>query len=94
MCLEIKNDANEDICKNSPTSDNSIKCKLNVEKGNECQEYNDNKDENEEKNEESTDIKNDNNQNNNSDNNEKNNDQENNEYYYKLSLYLFVLFLL
>ena len=94
MCLEIKNDANEDICKNSPSSDNSKKCKLNVEKGNECQEYNNNKDENEEKNEESTDIKNDNNQNNNSDNNEKNNDQENNEYYYKLSLYLFVLFLL
>ena len=94
MCLEIKNDANEDICKNAPTSDNSKKCKLNVEKGNECQEYNDNIDENKENNKESADNKNDNNQNNNSGNNEKNNDKENNEYYYKLSLYLFVLFLL
>ena len=47
-----------------------------------------------ENNEESNDNNNANNQNNNSGKNEKNNDKENNEYYYKLSLYLFVLFLL
>ena len=60
MCLEIKSEANEDICKNAPTSDTSKKCKFNVQKD-ECQEYYENDDENIENNEgeKTADIKDD-----------------------------------